>query len=243
MWVGSNLTVRQDYANVVGSNATVYGNHCTVTGSNANVYGHNNVVTGSNANVVGNNNKVTGSNAHAKGDNNTVSGTNATAKGSGNVVRKNLTAPRKRSRSIGIQGGSVMNFFNDDGCTVVHQIGENLIDDVEEHDMVAEDAPKNKKTKKEKKKKKEKTGDKFVEGPPPTDTEQDKETEQDGEACVVCMTNRRNCITGPCRHLCVCVTCARTLCFGADGTGLAKRGDVKCPMCREDVKSILRVHN
>jgi hypothetical protein len=230
MWVGSNLTGRQDQANVVGSNATVYGNHCTVTGSNANVYGHNNVVTGSNANVVGNNNKVTGSSAHAKGDNNTVSGTNATAKGSGNVVRKGSSTTH---RGLVIQGGSVMNFFNDDGCTIVHQVSG------DERGVIVNDTPKKKKkTKKEKKKKKEK----FVEGPPPTDTEQDKETEQDVEVCVVCMSNRRNCITGPCRHLCVCVTCARTLCFGADGNGLAKRGDVKCPMCRKDVKSILRVH-
>jgi hypothetical protein len=246
MRVGANLTVRQDYANVVGSNATVYGNHCTVTGSNASVHGHHNTVTGSNANVIGNDNIVTGSNARVKGDNNRVTGSNATANGSGNIITE-PSKDKNRAWSSGaiIQGhnhgiatmhtanGMVMNFFNDDDCVVVNQgiIKDDLV--VDNGSMINTGMFMD-----NRKKKKNKTEDKFVEGPTPAELEHDKETEEG--ACVVCLTNRAICITHPCRHACACVGCARLLVFGKDT--LKKRGEVKCPLCREDVKSILRIH-
>jgi hypothetical protein len=229
-WVGPFLTVRQDGAhvhgfkptvhgngcNVNGANATVYGDRCTVTGSNATVYGNDCVVTGTNSRAIGHRNTVKGANVYASGDYNHVSGENAKAIGKGNIV--NVKQPVVVDTTARKRPRSSTR----DRRAVKKSIS----------------APK-------KKNKKKKEEDKFVQGPTPNELEHDKEasgTEEEKGACVVCLTNRTICITAPCRHLCVCVKCARTLVFGEDGEDIKKRGTVKCPMCREDIKSVLRVH-
>lgn len=82
---------------------------------------------------------------------------------------------------------------------------------------------------------------KFVEGPMKQEEEHDVQDEDESKKCVICLENKSICITSPCRHLCTCVKCARILCFGVNGEELNKRGKVKCPTCRKDIKSLLRV--
>lgn len=53
--------------------------------------------------------------------------------------------------------------------------------------------------------------------------------EHSGGECVICLTEPRDTLFLPCRHMCICLGCAQTL-----GTG-----DGKCPLCRQTYQSIL----
>jgi hypothetical protein len=93
-------------------------------------------------------------------------------------------------------------------------------------------------------KKRERTKEiKFVEGPTESELIHDivlPDEETEGQ-CVVCLSKKAVCIVHPCRHACCCVECSRTLCLGTKGDELKERGKVKCPLCKKDAKSILRV--
>jgi len=85
---------------------------------------------------------------------------------------------------------------------------------------------------------------KPVEGPDYTQAKHDEEAdeENDEECCIICMTNRRCCVTMPCLHLSYCITCARRLVYGESGMEMKYRGEVKCPKCQDNVKIIKRVY-
>lgn len=51
------------------------------------------------------------------------------------------------------------------------------------------------------------------------------------EECVICMSEPRNTIIIPCRHLCLCDQCADALRFQTN----------KCPICRGPVRSLLKI--
>lgn len=54
--------------------------------------------------------------------------------------------------------------------------------------------------------------------------------------CVVCLSQRRDTLFLPCRHMCLCLPCAESLCLHSD----------KCPICRQGTKyvsSILTNHS
>ena len=91
---------------------------------------------------------------------------------------------------------------------------------------------------------KEKKPRKAVEGPDFADVKHDTEADEEKgeECCIICLTNRRCCVTLPCLHLSYCITCARRLVFGETGMELKYRGEVSCPQCRDSVKRIKRVH-
>lgn len=77
--------------------------------------------------------------------------------------------------------------------------------------------------------------EKILKFPEESELQHDKEElEEDKEKCVVCLTNKPICIAYPCNHVCACVFCAITLCKGK------KRGEVTCPKCRENIKSLTR---
>lgn len=97
------------------------------------------------------------------------------------------------------------------------------------------------KKKKNKKKEEEDTHLEFVEGPSPSDIKDDAPTDNEAESCVVCLTNKRNCIVLPCKHLILCVTCAVILCSGPNKDELKKVGEVACPSCRGNCTSIGKV--
>jgi Paired amphipathic helix repeat len=64
-------------------------------------------------------------------------------------------------------------------------------------------------------------------------------------ACVICLENAPICAAIPCMHMSYCVHCARKLCFGgSDETPSIVRyhGELTCPVCRQDVHAIKRVH-
>jgi len=245
-YIGSYLTIRQDNASVIGSNCKVYGSNCSVSGSNCKVWGHSNKVSGSNCKVYGNDNIISGSNCQAEGNNNRLKGTNCKASGNNNSVdntsnndiingRGNFGSNNSVYVANGVAIGniSVTNYDDDDNSIgIVNQgvVNGNMVSNTKYYAKNLITPIKEKKDKKEK----------FVEGPTPTELNNDKETDEG--ACVICLSNRSICITDPCRHLCVCVKCARELCFGPTGDKLNKRGDVKCPNCRNEVKSILRVY-
>ena len=216
---------------VSGMGCSVEGNNNTVSGMNAYVKGNNNIVSGMGATVDGDNNTVTGMNARARGKNNTVTGMGATNNGekvktSGSVIRMgNMTFNNMEGsvvQGLNFSGGSIT-CVGDNGATVI----------MNGDDMVIE--------KKKKNKKKSRKSFEFVEGPSPTDIKDDTPTDNDQESCIVCMTNKRNCIVLPCKHLTLCVTCAVTLCSGTKKDELKKIGEVLCPSCRESCTSIGKV--
>lgn len=47
--------------------------------------------------------------------------------------------------------------------------------------------------------------------------------------CVVCLSQRRDTLFLPCRHMCLCLPCAESLCLHSD----------KCPICRQGIFQLL----
>jgi len=238
MRVGSNILANGNGQNIVGSNARVVGDDNVVTGSNARVTGDRNTVTGSNARITGNNNKGTGSNAVINGNDNVWTGSNCRVEsGTGNVINEpkvNQVIVNRfgggrvittNGTSIGIGDGIFT--FGDNGSVSVSSVGGGAI---------AVGGGRSKK-KREKKRHKE---IKFVEGPPESDLEHDFESQKD--CCCICLSNKALCIVLPCRHVCLCVSCARILCFEGDDAAPKERGRVKCPKCRAIAKKVVRVH-
>jgi len=52
------------------------------------------------------------------------------------------------------------------------------------------------------------------------------------EDCVICLSDAKDTILIPCRHLCICSPCAQVLKFQSN----------KCPICRASVRSMLSVN-
>lgn len=72
----------------------------------------------------------------------------------------------------------------------------------------------------------------------PPESEQDTPLlEENVSSCVICLSNNPVCVISPCHHKSLCCGCARTL--TEKGTKL--RGEVKCPICKADVKKIFKV--
>jgi len=57
------------------------------------------------------------------------------------------------------------------------------------------------------------------------------EEEEDSTECVICMSDARDTMVLPCRHLCLCNPCAEVLRFQAN----------KCPICRAPFHSLLQI--
>ncbi|XP_073277670.1 probable E3 ubiquitin-protein ligase LUL4 [Primulina huaijiensis] len=52
-----------------------------------------------------------------------------------------------------------------------------------------------------------------------------------GKECVICMTEPKDIAVLPCRHMCMCSNCAKTLRLQSN----------KCPICRETIESFLEI--
>ncbi|GJQ85228.1 hypothetical protein Trydic_g13068 [Trypoxylus dichotomus] len=59
----------------------------------------------------------------------------------------------------------------------------------------------------------------------------DDENEDNGSECVVCMSEVRDTLILPCRHLCLCNSCANTLRYQANN----------CPICRAPFRALLQI--
>jgi len=57
------------------------------------------------------------------------------------------------------------------------------------------------------------------------------ESRETSEECVICITNPRNTVVIPCRHMCLCHECAEAL----------RHQTNKCPICRGSVRSLLKI--
>lgn len=53
-----------------------------------------------------------------------------------------------------------------------------------------------------------------------------------GKECVICMTEPRNTAVFPCRHLCMCSDCAKSLRVQSN----------KCPICRQPVEKLMEIN-
>ncbi|XP_067008708.2 E3 ubiquitin-protein ligase MGRN1 [Anabrus simplex] len=59
----------------------------------------------------------------------------------------------------------------------------------------------------------------------------DEETEDNGAECVICMCDVRDTLILPCRHLCLCYSCADSLRYQANN----------CPICRAPFRALLQI--
>lgn len=59
----------------------------------------------------------------------------------------------------------------------------------------------------------------------------DEETEDNGSECVICMCDMRDTLILPCRHLCLCNSCADSLRYQANN----------CPICRAPFRALLQI--
>uniref|UniRef100_A0A7S1IH09 RING-type domain-containing protein n=1 Tax=Eutreptiella gymnastica TaxID=73025 RepID=A0A7S1IH09_9EUGL len=54
----------------------------------------------------------------------------------------------------------------------------------------------------------------------------------EGDLCVVCITNPRDTMAMPCRHMCLCSECAEEL----------RMQTTKCPICRTRIERLVTIH-
>lgn len=59
----------------------------------------------------------------------------------------------------------------------------------------------------------------------------DDETDDNGSECVICMCDTRDTLILPCRHLCLCNSCADSLRYQANN----------CPICRAPFRALLQI--
>lgn len=59
----------------------------------------------------------------------------------------------------------------------------------------------------------------------------DDEIEDGGLECVICMSDMRDTLILPCRHLCLCQPCADSLRYQANN----------CPICRSPFRALLQI--
>jgi len=62
--------------------------------------------------------------------------------------------------------------------------------------------------------------------------EQGATMEDSEKECIICFSDQRDTIIVPCRHMCICVNCAKSL---------QAQPNSKCPICRKDIESFLRL--
>eukprot|EP01061_Rhynchopus_euleeides_P038457 TRINITY_DN65997_c0_g1_i1.p2 TRINITY_DN65997_c0_g1~~TRINITY_DN65997_c0_g1_i1.p2 ORF type:complete len:403 (+),score=137.30 TRINITY_DN65997_c0_g1_i1:55-1263(+) len=54
--------------------------------------------------------------------------------------------------------------------------------------------------------------------------------EEDEKMCLACLSNKKDVLLIPCRHLCLCGACVEVMCDGTD--------PIQCPICRCDVDDV-----
>lgn len=59
----------------------------------------------------------------------------------------------------------------------------------------------------------------------------DEDVEDSGAECVICMSDMRDTLILPCRHLCLCSMCAESLRYQAS----------MCPICRVKFRALLQI--
>lgn len=59
----------------------------------------------------------------------------------------------------------------------------------------------------------------------------DDEWDDNGSECVICMSDIRDTLILPCRHLCLCNNCADSLRYQANN----------CPICRSPFRALLQI--
>ncbi|CAN6351112.1 unnamed protein product [Urochloa humidicola] len=59
----------------------------------------------------------------------------------------------------------------------------------------------------------------------------DADADDAGKECVICLSEPRDTAVMPCRHLCLCSECAKTLRFQSN----------KCPICRQPVEKLMEI--
>ena len=63
------------------------------------------------------------------------------------------------------------------------------------------------------------------------DDDDNDDIEDSGAECVICMSDMRDTLILPCRHLCLCSTCAESLRYQASN----------CPICRSPFRALLQI--
>lgn len=59
----------------------------------------------------------------------------------------------------------------------------------------------------------------------------DDDSDENGSECVICMSETRDTLILPCRHLCLCNSCADSLRYQANN----------CPICRAPFRALLQI--
>lgn len=211
-------------------------NKATINANNVVIYGNDNKITGPNIIVHGHNNEVDSPYAEIRGNNNMGSGMGATLYGKGNVwfgssvkdrgIRNTLIPfrPVRVTHSVSEQSNlPITTYYGANGEVFIKR-------------------KKKRDTQTAVKKRKHDADQEYVVGPTKQQADEDRQYDEDREdnpekRCGICLDNVSNTITMPCKHVCMCCTCARSLCFGPQNE-LFKVGAVKCPECREHVVSI-----
>jgi len=71
----------------------------------------------------------------------------------------------------------------------------------------------------------------IPENPSEEDDDEDDKRSEINRECIICLSERRDTIVLPCRHMCLCAECAELLSNRAD----------RCPVCREGCQALLQL--
>ena len=226
---------------IVINNETINGNNNTVRGHNNTIVGHSNRVYGNECSVVGNKNMIYGDKASVVGDDNEVCGRDPVLAGERNIVYESESHRRNTRIMASIclfeHSMSTGNYITQDTTFLREPLPnppreqrfnpprDQWFNPPRMAEQSIERIPA--------------TSADIVKGPIGVDSE----ATADAEECVICADRAINCIVTPCNHLCLCVQCSRTLCYGESGRERKAIGEVTCPMCKNTVREINFVYH
>ena len=250
----TSVTVRGNGNTVTGAFANVEGNHNTVSGSIARVVGHNNRVSGTYAKVRGNNNAVSGGNVTVEGSNNNVSGDYSSVRGNNNVVGgSNVSARGNSNRITGecahVRGGT-NNTVNGLAPEVARQqeqqrLHQQIQSSLQEarNNLLSTWRPLNQPLHSTNHNGAVQIGQRqqlLSRGQVQQQIQlnlrgQDERSDENGDACMLCLDNKAVVASFCCGKQAVCVGCARDLYQGK------LVGDEACLNCRGTVSNVARI--
>lgn len=201
--VGSSKTIKASKKTFNEDGLNIEGDGNTINGDGCNIRGNKNKINGDGCNVSGNKNHVKGDGCNVNGSENIVDGQGCNVNGPNNTVKH----PKKRERSNSVS----VNTFGGGNRDSLSLLLGCIFGTTTSRAASAVPAPPTAappkpivggfKIAEKKKAKVEVVEPKYVECPPPSDLEFDK----DGDSCCCCMVKVANCICSPCNHMKTCV--------------------------------------
>jgi ribosomal protein S17 len=170
-----------------------------------------------------NNAKLHGSCLYVHGNGNTLSGSRIRVLGNNNVISGSKAVVAGNDNIINGSAAVILTGSNNivNGSVISDKGYNTVVNNIHENNI-------------QKKKKK------HIKRPTSDDIKEDCEAKGEN-ACVICLSSKARCLISPCKHCCLCIKCGVELASGSGHVRLKEVGDVSCPLCRTEIKSIKKI--